>query len=340
MIRNDINIKMIQSAIDKGIADIEDDPKRGIRNLVDLANHFAKSPFQRDITSLMQSILVNLESPYYDLVLDLLANVDQEILKRFGINLAYKGWTYGAKKIRKNEEKFQTNIPWTLIFDLRKNIEDSLPKNDIEKIIKEGKELGIYTYNVFINNLKGIHSIIEANLDCAFILFLPPSAIKSEDLRRINSYKNTCFSLYYEPGSDLQAFNKSIQVLVQNKSLFTIYSYAKEDYSKYILSDNWIKDLHKKIPFQIFIDPEGSDNKSLPKIQDYIFDSRTSQKYSIFLIDLYKDIARINMNISNKSSILTIKEDGYIYNNDLSYMTSLNIRDLSLKEIFSNIKEE
>ena len=44
-----ITVKMIEIAINKGIRDIEENPKRGIRNLVDLASHFASSPFQKDI---------------------------------------------------------------------------------------------------------------------------------------------------------------------------------------------------------------------------------------------------------------------------------------------------
>lgn len=86
MINNQINIKMIETAINKGIRDMKDDPKRGIRNLVDLASHFASSSFQRNTLKLMQNMLSNLNSPYYDIVSYLVSNVDHDIIKTFGIN--------------------------------------------------------------------------------------------------------------------------------------------------------------------------------------------------------------------------------------------------------------
>lgn len=307
MINNQINIKIIETAINKGIRDMKDDPKRGIRNLVDLASHFASSSFQRNTLKLMQNMLSNLNSPYYDRVSYLVSNVDHDIIKTFGINIGYNSWTCGAKKIRNNKKDYDCNIPWTIIFNLTKEKEDKLTNNNILEIIKGGKYLGIYTYMLFLENLDGFEDILKENSDCAFILYLPFNSLTEEKIKKINSYNNTAFSILYEKSMDTINFKNTIELLHKNKSLFGLYSYYNDDNINDILNDEWVhKIVSAKSSFGILIESKNCNKKNASLVKDYVSNSKTNQEHYAFLINLYEDISKINKNISVNSFIFTI----------------------------------
>ena len=96
---NELRRAIIRSAVQKSIREIRQDPKRGIRKMVDLALHFSHGRFQRKILEVMQKELSNPSSAYYSIVTDLAANVKPENLEQFGMDLGYNSWTHGAQII-------------------------------------------------------------------------------------------------------------------------------------------------------------------------------------------------------------------------------------------------
>lgn len=299
---NKVTIKMIETAINKGIRDIENNPKRGIRNLVDLANHFASGPFQKDLLELMQSMLANLDSPYYDIVQDLIDNVDHDTLKTFGINLGYNSWTYGARKISEHKKTYDFDIPWTIIFDFKEKNENKLDVEEITDVIQQGKEMGIYSYIFFVNDINDFLTITKEtkdNLDCAFIIHIPSNIITEESIFEIKSYENTAFAILYNPSVDTIIFNNAIQLLRKNKCLFGLYSYYDDENVNNILSNKWTHEIkNNNSPFGVLIKSNNCSDRNASLIHDYVYYSRINQKHPTFLIDLYEDIARINGNIS------------------------------------------
>lgn len=341
MIDSRISIKMIEAAINKGIRDIEDNPKRGIRNLVDLASHFANSPFQKDILKLMQTMLANLYSPYYDIVLNLINNVDHDIIKSFGINLGYMSWTYGAGKIRKHKTEHNYNVPWTIIFDFREESENKLDIDDIKRIIKEGKEIGIYSYMFFLNKIDDFSQVIKDNPDCAFILYVSSDILTEENIGKIKLYKNTFFAVLYGSSTNLNTLNSSINLLGENKFLFGIYSYYGDENVNDIFSNRWINkiigDIDNNISFGILLKSENCSKKNASLVQNYVLSSKMNQEHSTFLIDLYKDIAKINIYISKESSLFTIMDNGDTYSCVTPSGEKLNIKNNSLVKILSEL---
>lgn len=305
-----ITTTMIETAINKGIRDIKDNPKRGIRNLVDLANHFANSPFQKNILELMQTMLSNLNSPYYRIVSYLVNNVDNNILKTFGINIAYYSWTNGAKIIRKSEENLECCIPWTIVFDLKEKERKEYLNLNINHIIKQGKELGIYTYMFFSHSIDDLECFIKDNPDCAFILFISPHMIEEESISKMKSYRNIFFSILYEGSNDTIKFKNIINLLHANNSLFGVYSFYGDENREDILSNKWVNDvININSPFGILIESKNCSKETALLVHEYIFNSKTNQKHSAFLVDLWEDIARIKRYISTDSCKLDIEEN-------------------------------
>ena len=68
----DITRLMINTAADRGLKEMTDDPKRALRKLVDMGSEFSTGRFQPEIFSIITNILENEDSPYYKLIRDFL----------------------------------------------------------------------------------------------------------------------------------------------------------------------------------------------------------------------------------------------------------------------------
>lgn len=95
----DITRILAETTIRKYLKDIKLSPKRSIRNLVDTGFAVARGRFQTHLLEATQKMLQNENSPYYDLVIDTVYNVEAERLITFGMNVGYNSCTKGARKI-------------------------------------------------------------------------------------------------------------------------------------------------------------------------------------------------------------------------------------------------
>ena len=87
---------MIEAAVDRGIREMQEDPKRSVRKLADLGRQFSRGRFQKNFFDLSQTLLQDDNSPYYTILSRLTRETNHETLKKFGVNIGYTSWTYGA----------------------------------------------------------------------------------------------------------------------------------------------------------------------------------------------------------------------------------------------------
>lgn len=303
---------LMEIAINRGLVEIETKSKRGIRNLVDLGDHFSKGRFQKDFYNLAEKILANENSPYYELIFNTVENVDHNILKTFGINIGFNSWTSGANKIRQYKEEKGYNIPWTIIFDFEKSGEDKLNSSQISKLIQEGKTLGIYTYFFFlgdnIDKFKELVEIFKLEIDCAFILFANPSILEEKLVLELKNIGNTIISLNIRSTSS--NYNQKMDLLKKNKILFGVHMTYYDEDTKFILDDNWIADIVKlNCTFAFLIPSSDCKKKNIELISKYVGYAKTSQKYPVFLIDFYEDLTHVDKIISEESCLMEILKD-------------------------------
>ncbi|MDD7388882.1 MAG: hypothetical protein PUG60_04330 [Lachnospiraceae bacterium] len=100
-----LNRGLIELAVSQGIREIRQDPKRGVRRLSDLGEHFAGRWFSDNIFVQIHEILKREDSKYFKLIQNLLDYVDEETIKCFGINLGYNSWTCGVSRMRQQQEE-------------------------------------------------------------------------------------------------------------------------------------------------------------------------------------------------------------------------------------------
>ena len=336
---NEIIYRIIEAAVDKGIKDIKYNPNRGLRNLLDLGNHFAKNGFQKNFFNIASQILNDEKSPYYKLAYNIVKNVDPCIIKRFGINLGYNCWTYGVNKIREYEKKNGYKIPWNIVFYFEDKSENKLSISQISDILDAAESIGTYCAMFFIEKnieeLKSIISMLGKHKKSCYILFLQPEIISDEIASLISSSHNIIVAIDTNNIENSSHCKNGAQILFDNKCLYGAYCAYDDSNLNYIISDNHlelIEELHCSFAFFI--------NKSLNEIENkqiyskFINDSIYENKYSLLLIDFYEDLSNIDRIISIEDCFFAIKSDGSIITSKNDTLAKgLNIKTHSLNII-------
>lgn len=106
---NNISRILIETTVRQTLKGLNEDPKRSIRNLVDMALYFSEGRFQRHFFQTARTILEHEESAYYTLIDDAVNHIETEHLVKFGMNLGYNSCTWGAHRIRMNEKRLGFN---------------------------------------------------------------------------------------------------------------------------------------------------------------------------------------------------------------------------------------
>ena len=105
---------LVEGVIDRSLRAIQDDPRRGLRKLVDMGADCATGRLQKRFLRMAQDMLENEDSPYYDMVVSAVEAVDHHKIKTFGINFGWNCLTVGAGQIRDYEKAHGHNVPWEL----------------------------------------------------------------------------------------------------------------------------------------------------------------------------------------------------------------------------------
>ena len=166
---------MIEAAVDRGIREMQEDPKRSVRKLADLGRQFSRGRFQKNFFDLSQTLLQDDNSPYYTILSRLTRETNHETLKKFGVNIGYTSWTYGASLIRSYEKEHGYDVPWTVFMHYLPD--GPLGLKQIGGLIEEGRSIGIYTYFIYLEEMPEdwteLTELFHSFDNSAFLLFCP-----------------------------------------------------------------------------------------------------------------------------------------------------------------------
>jgi hypothetical protein len=128
--------------------------------LADLAQkYFGKTAFPDARLEKVKQDLMNPDSRWIKFIDNVIDEVNPNFAKMTLLNLGYEAFLRGTKQIRANREKYNCNIPWLILFDPTSACnmhckgcwsgtyghKNNLSFEDMDKIITEGKELGVPT---------------------------------------------------------------------------------------------------------------------------------------------------------------------------------------------------
>lgn len=332
-----MNRVLVESTVRRTLKNIQESPERETRNLIDLGLEFSSGRFQTRLFKQAQKMMQNQKSAYYELVKNIVATVDHNIITTFGVNLGYNSCTKGARIIRKIEAEKGFNIPWAL--NLAVN-EEKLEENPdlYYSIIRQGTELGIHTYLLFVTGYpEKILPTIEKEPDCAFILFLRGHQINQSFIKKMKTIQNVMVSVY--TNEDMLG---ACQKLQDAKLLYAVYHRYTEQDKENILSGQWLYSVLSVHPVFAFL---RADYDCIPQTQDVIYQYvtavRDEQKVPLIVMDIKQDTLMIDQVISDGECLVGFDVDGSLrthegFKRDEQY----NIFHHPLKEILKGASKK
>ena len=164
------------------------DPDKNLLKLMDWADKFVGDEFVSQ-RKMIREAITNPEHPYYSFIRRLLYDVDPNVMKTTAVNFFINSAMVGWPKQEECRKKYGCNIPWTILLDptsacnlhctgcwaAEYGNKLNLTVDEIDNIIAQGKELGIYFYiytggEPLVRKKDLIH-LCEKHSDCVFLCF-------------------------------------------------------------------------------------------------------------------------------------------------------------------------
>lgn len=327
---------MIELMLRQMIKKYKDDPKRSVRNIVDMALNFCKGGFQCFFFETAQKMLNNRSSAYYELTDNLLIGVDADRLIRFGMNIGYNSCTKGAELIRQIEAAEHFDIPWSMTLEINER-GDSEFVDDYIKLIEQGKELGIYTWVMELRSRpRNVLTAIAKNPECAFVLIVSPEMITDELLDQLSPLYNIMLCVRCGEGVE-----NACRKIHDRKMLCSVYFEYNESSIDSILSSSNLQQVKLMQPAFCIVDPEKACGVSVrEKAARCIADLRNSQHYPFILLENKNDTKMIDTVISNTPCSAFFDENGdfrplFRSCSNEAAENELNFRSCTLRDILA-----
>ena len=174
--------------IEQAVEYISKAPEKNLPKLMDWADRFAGDQYgpQRDA---IRDAVNNPDNIYHQLILRIVRDVDTEVLKTTFVNFILNANLIGWPKEEEARKKYGCNIPWAILLDptsacnlhctgcwaAEYGNKLNLTFDEIDDIIRQGKEMGtyfyIYTGGEPLVRKKDLIRLCETHSDCQFLCF-------------------------------------------------------------------------------------------------------------------------------------------------------------------------
>lgn len=307
---NTMSRLLIEATVRQTLKSVQEDPKRSVRNLIDMALQFAEGRFQKDFFEVTHTMLENENSAYYALVQDAVAHIDTEHLVRFGMNLGYNSCTWGAERIRCSEEALGFNIPWTVLFSVDGKGAANQLKN-YEKAIEEGERLGIYCWMFFCCGADPMDllPLVQKHPDSVFFFFCPSEKVTD----RLVEEASLLYNLMLVPRFD-DSLDEACGRLREARLPYSVWTlYGRED-APHIESGEVFDTLQHLHPiFTALVPNPDCPPETRAAAYQAAVKMRNEQIYQTMPWDIYYDTCRLDQIISDDFCWVCFDEVGKLY---------------------------
>ena len=202
--------------VDLVLSHAEKDPAKTVGQIVDLSKQFYGDSFSEETYAHAKQTLTDPNSKWSKLINCLLNQLDPNVARTTALNLGYEAFFRGTKTIRENRVKYQCNIPWLILFDPTSACnmhcvgcwageyghKNNLSFDDMDKIVTEGKELGVYLYMLTggepLVRKADILKLAEKHNDVQFAIYTNSTLIDEPFCKEVVRLGNIAFMLSIE----------------------------------------------------------------------------------------------------------------------------------------------
>ena len=211
--------------IDVVIKHVNKDREKGFLEMVDLTERYMGDHFPKSAYEGARKLIQDPESKWMKYVECLLKEIDPNVIRQTALNLGVEAALNGTKKIRSMREVHQCNIPWLILMDptsacnlhctgcwaAEYGHKMNLTYEEMDRVITQGKELGIYFYMYTggepLVRKKDIIRLCEKHYDCAFHAFTNGTLVDEEvceEMRRVGNLSLSISLEGFEEVNDLR----------------------------------------------------------------------------------------------------------------------------------------
>ena len=240
---------------------------------------------------------------------EVIDDTDPVYLKKVLMSLGYEAFLSGTSEIRRNREKYDCNIPWLILFDptMACNMhckgcwsgtyghKASLTYEEMDKIVTEGKDLGVHIYMLTGGEptvkMNEIFKLAEKHQDCFFALYTNSTLIDDEMAERVRQLGNITFMISIEGTEETndnrrgnghyQAAMRAMDILKEHGIIFGTSVCYTRDNVEAVTSDAFFRMLEdKKARFGFYFHFMPVGNNAVPEIMPTV----EQRKYMIHRI--------------------------------------------------------
>lgn len=202
--------------IDASMKHISKDREKSFLKMVDLTENFAKDRFQPESYEAARQLIRDEDGKWMTYVNRILDEVSPNVIKKTAMNLGFEAMLSGTKIMHESREKYQCNIPWLILLDPTSacNLKCtgcwaaeyghtlSLTYEELDSIITQGKELGIYFYMYTggepLVRKADIIRLCRKHDDCAFHAFTNGTLVDDAFCEEMEEVGNLSLSISLE----------------------------------------------------------------------------------------------------------------------------------------------
>lgn len=344
-------------------------PEENLPKLMAWADRFAGQgpdsfPAQRDA---FRNVIHHPESNWYQLIMKVLNEVDEGVVKAIFSNFFLNANLIGWKTQEKYRKKYNCNIPWAILLDptsacnlhctgcwaAEYGNKLNLSYDEMDSIITQGKKLGVYLYIYTggepLMRKKELIALCNQHKDCIFLAFTNATLIDetfADDMLRVKNFIPAISVEGTEESHDSRRGKGSFQKVLQAMALL------RERHLPFGISCCYTRDNLDQISSEAFFDrmmdqgalfawffhymPVGNDaNTDLlptPEQREFMYHQirRFRETKPIFTMDFQNDGEYVEGCIAGGRRYLHINANGDVDPCVFIHYSDSNIREKSL----------
>ena len=364
----DTSNKFIQFGLKQAFSYIGKNPEENLPKLMDWVDRFAPDG-ERGFPTQRAAIrnAIDEKSNMYELMLRILTETDSDVLKATFENFVINGVLTGWSRQEEMREKYGCNIPWAILLDptsacnlhctgcwaAEYGNKLNLTFDEIDSIITQGKELGVYFY-IYTGGepLVRKHDLIalcRKHHDCQFLAFTNSTLIDEEFANDMLDVKNFIPAISvegFEDATDARrgggTFSKVVKAMELLKSKHLPFGisccYTSQNLNS-ISSEEYFDQMIKwgaTFVWYFHYMPVGNDAVPellpTPEQREYMYHRIREMrgKKAIFPMDFQNDAEYVGGCIAGGRRYLHINANGDCDPCVFIHYSNANIRDMSL----------
>ncbi|NMB06930.1 MAG: radical SAM protein [Tissierellia bacterium] len=355
--------------MNEGLKYIEKNPMDNLPKLLDWSEKLITRENHKGFHRKFQEIVANPDSNWYKLIERFFDELSPASRQKFLINYMVNSGIIGIPIQDKAKAKYNCNVPWAILMDPTSacNLKctgcwaaeydktDSLSYDLLDRIIREGKEIGIYMY-IFsggepLVRKNDLIKLAEEHSDCSFLSFTNATLVDEEFAKKLGELGNFGLAISvegFEEATDMRRGEGTYQKVMEAMDLLkkegVIFGFST-CYHKYntdsIATEEYIDFLIDKgctFGWYFTYMPIGKDAVTdliaTPEQREYMYhrvrDLRS--KKPIFLLDFWNDGEYVHGCIAGGRRYLHINANGDVEPCAFVHYSNVNIKDVSLIE--------